>query len=179
VLVHALLQTRPCYHIENINLHWVTGSICKWYVGALAYSQSAPIIFVIYVRPSVRLQVSARLPLDTFPWNMVLGDSHENMSRNPKFGYSRTKISRPRCGLLLLGTLSPKRAVCEWNVIRLLGLARRHKDYANVPKCYFIRKLSANIAVCWQMYMLTKINVMLRSRVHQHGRQTAWEKIVL
>ena len=130
------------------------------------------------------------------------------MLRKPKCGYSRTKISRPRCGLLLLGTLSParlpldtfpwnmilgiftkicwenpnlvtvgqkhrdpvavyccwrhchlKRAVCECNVISLLGLARRLKDYANATRCCFRGTLPACIALCVKMYVLTKIKV--------------------
>ena len=38
------------------------------------------------------LHVSARLPLDGFPWNLIL-QTHENLSRDFKFGKNRTKIS--------------------------------------------------------------------------------------
>ena len=38
-----------------------------------------------HVRPS------ARLPLDGFKWNLVLGGFHKNMSRNSNFGYARGK----------------------------------------------------------------------------------------
>ena len=48
------------------------------------------------VHPSIRSvcpQISARLPLKEFTWNLIWGDFYENMSRNSKFGYNRAKIS--------------------------------------------------------------------------------------
>ena len=42
---------------------------------------------------SVPPYVPARLPLDGYPWNLILGDFHENSSRNSKSGYNWTNIS--------------------------------------------------------------------------------------
>jgi len=42
---------------------------------------------------SVCPHVSARLPLHAFPWNFILGDLYEDLSRKSKFGSIWTKIS--------------------------------------------------------------------------------------
>ena len=45
------------------------------------------------VSPSICSHVSAWLPLDRFPWNLMLLTSYENPSRSCKFSYKRTEIS--------------------------------------------------------------------------------------
>ena len=51
-------------------------------LGAFAQSRKAP-LNPSHVRPSVYPHVSARLPLDGFPWNLILGTSMEVFRETP------------------------------------------------------------------------------------------------
>jgi len=84
-----------------------------------------------HVRPSVsvyvRLHISARLPLDGFRWNLILGRSVKICHEIPVFFKIRLKFSATltcwsKYLLLLLTALDRHKSTrFEWNGIRLLG----------------------------------------------------------
>jgi len=61
--------------------------------GLWCISEKCPVIFVTSSCLSVRPHVSAWLLAEGFPWNLMRADLYENLSKNFKFVYNRTKVS--------------------------------------------------------------------------------------
>ena len=101
------------------------------FVGALASSRKASIAFVMSTCPSVSVYVclhtSARLPLDGFRWNLILGPCLKICHEIPFFFKIRLKFTYTlTCwckylSLLLTALDRHKSTRFEWNGIRLLG----------------------------------------------------------
>ena len=95
----------PRYSRGSTDLRFTLSLRC---LGALAQPRKAPTSFVI--RPSVRPNVSARLPMNGFPWNFILWNFMEICQETPnfvKFGQKHRHFTwRPKYVLLLLVTSS-------------------------------------------------------------------------
>ena len=62
-------------------------------ISEIIFCRSCSVAITAYKLPLVRPYESVRIPPDEFPWNLILGDLHGNLSRNSKFGLNRAKIS--------------------------------------------------------------------------------------
>jgi hypothetical protein len=101
----------------------------EWIFRLIRKSRKSPVTFVTSVSPSVCLhlcpQVSARLPLDGFPWNLILGTSMKICRENtnlPKIGQTYlTFYLKPCVSFIVTGDLYRyKSSLFDWNGIRLL-----------------------------------------------------------
>ena len=101
---------------------------------------------------SVCPHVTARLPLHEFPWNLILGTFIKICLRKSRFGKNRTKISTTlHEDLNRFSSTSDitrhKIALFECYGIRLLGLTKRYKQYANASQfCLQIVKREISLA---------------------------------
>jgi hypothetical protein len=114
------------------------------YIGAFEYLHKAPISFTMSNCLSICLCLSAQLPLDAFPWNLILGTLMKICWKNrnlTKIGKNIGDITwTPKYVLLLPVTLNHhESAVFKWNGIRLFGAPKGYKQYVNLLRCDFIQ----------------------------------------
>jgi len=135
----------PHYSRGSTDLRFTLSLYC---LGAFALSRKASTSYII--RPSVRPNVSARLPTNRFPWNLVSWNFMEICQETPnlvKFGQKYRHFTwRPKYVLLLPAALnSHTSALFEGNGIRLLSLLIRREHCAKASQCYVIRTLSSAV----------------------------------
>ena len=124
-LMSSDVPTSSQIQAKHINKRKVCGNV--WCFRRVSRSlKSTPISFVVSARPSFRPHISARLPLDEFPWNFMLETFMKIRPENPnldKIGQNIWNYTwRTTCDLLSPATLyRHKSALFEWNGIGLLG----------------------------------------------------------
>ena len=106
---------------------------CIYFLNSFALSRKAPVTFIMSVRFSVRLHVSAWLPLSGFSRILILWTSVKSVEKVRIRQISGTS-SRRKCVLLLPAKLNRhKNVLFEWNFIRLLG---SRKGINVTPVCH-------------------------------------------
>lgn len=119
-----------CVYISEFFISNFHGGLCVidgrlWVFRRVRIVAKNDYCFVMSVRPYISPHIPAQLPLDWFPWNMILlaftkiwWESSNLMEIGQNIGPSTW---RSKYVLLLLTTLNPhKSAVFEWSGIRLL-----------------------------------------------------------